>query len=177
MSLEPYSWKDRPALIEKLFPVQKLSAESFKEQMAGNGKTLTSLGSYWKGRKPLILTKACLLGSILPISNDTLKDLLIFEKLLGMDENSINIRLGRNCKDKTNGNSKSYNHLIRQAKRVEELEGVHDHIWEDVNSHFGSTASNFEEFIEQIGILALGIVRELVILFVGLDRSHLNVLD
>ena len=37
-------------LIEKLLPVQKLSAEAYKEQMAGSGKTLTALGSYWKGR-------------------------------------------------------------------------------------------------------------------------------
>nr|MBF0223261.1 DUF3780 domain-containing protein [Desulfobulbaceae bacterium] len=40
MNLKPYSWKDKPALIEKLFPVQKLSVESFKEQMAGAGKTV-----------------------------------------------------------------------------------------------------------------------------------------
>jgi len=56
--LKPFEWKDRPALIEHLFPVQKLSAESFKEQMAGAGKTLTALGSYWKGRKPLILNRS-----------------------------------------------------------------------------------------------------------------------
>jgi len=52
MALQPYEWKDKPALIETLLPVQKISAESFKEQMAGSGKTLTALGSYWKGRKP-----------------------------------------------------------------------------------------------------------------------------
>ena len=46
--------------------MQKLSAEAYKEQMAGNGKTLTGLGSYWKGRKPLILAKACVLGALLP---------------------------------------------------------------------------------------------------------------
>lgn len=51
--LKPFEWKDRPALIEHLFPVQKISAESYKEQMAGAGKTLTALGSNWKGRKPL----------------------------------------------------------------------------------------------------------------------------
>ena len=30
MSLEPFSWKDRPALIEKLFPVQKLIPDGEK---------------------------------------------------------------------------------------------------------------------------------------------------
>ena len=49
--VRPFALKDAPALIEKLFPVQKLSAETYKEQMAGTGKTLTALGSYWKGRK------------------------------------------------------------------------------------------------------------------------------
>ena len=62
----PFSLKDAPALIERLLPVQKLSAEAYKEQMAVHGKTLTALGSYWKGRKPLILNKACILGCLLP---------------------------------------------------------------------------------------------------------------
>jgi putative DNA methylase len=43
--LQPYEWKDNPALIEHLFPVQKLSVESFKEQEARQSKTLTPLGS------------------------------------------------------------------------------------------------------------------------------------
>ncbi len=42
--LKPFEWQDKPALIEHLFAVQKISAESFKEQMAGSGKTLTALG-------------------------------------------------------------------------------------------------------------------------------------
>ena len=48
----PFSLKDAPALIERLLPVQKLSAEAYKEQEARQSKTLTPLGSYWKGRKP-----------------------------------------------------------------------------------------------------------------------------
>jgi len=42
--LKPFEWQDKPALIEHLFPVQKISAESFKKQMTGSGKTLTALG-------------------------------------------------------------------------------------------------------------------------------------
>ena len=43
----PFALADAPALIERLLPVQKLSAEAYKEQMAVHGKTLTALGSYW----------------------------------------------------------------------------------------------------------------------------------
>lgn len=93
--IQPFSWRDHPALIERLFPVQKISAESFKEQMAGSGKTLTALGSYWKGRKPLFLNKACILGCLMPTSDNALRDLEIFEMLMGMDERSLAVRHGR----------------------------------------------------------------------------------
>ena len=91
--LKPFEWKDKPALIEHLFPVQKISAESYKEQMAGAGKTLTALGSYWKGRKSLILNKARILGTLLPATEYSLKDLEIFELLMGMDKQSLEFRL------------------------------------------------------------------------------------
>jgi putative DNA methylase len=80
--------------MESLFPVQKLSKESFKEQMAGSGKTLTALGSYWKGRKPLVLNKACILGCLLPATDNPLRDLEVFELLMGMDDRSLAVRLG-----------------------------------------------------------------------------------
>jgi putative DNA methylase len=96
----PFSLKDAPALIERLLPVQKLSAESYKEQMAGSGKTLTALGSYWKGRKPLILNKACILGCLLPATDDVAMDLAIFEKLMAMDDESFVIRWKRRFKPK-----------------------------------------------------------------------------
>ena len=88
----PFSLKDAPALIERLLPVQKLSAEAYKEQMAGSGKTLTALGSYWKGRKPLILNKACILGCLLPATDDPARDLEIFEMLMAMDDESFAAR-------------------------------------------------------------------------------------
>lgn len=91
-TVTPYSLKDAPALIERLLPVQKLSAEAYKEQMAGSGKTLTALGSYWKGRKPLILNKACILGCLLPATDDPARDLEIFEKLMAMDDESFVVR-------------------------------------------------------------------------------------
>ncbi len=93
--ITPFSLKNARALIEKLLPVQKLSAEAYKEQMAGTGKTLTALGSYWKGRKPLILSKACVLGCLLPATTDPRRDLEIFERLMAMDDESFVARLPR----------------------------------------------------------------------------------
>jgi putative DNA methylase len=94
------SLKEAPALIEQLLPVQKLSVEAYKEQMAGSGKTLTPLGSYWKGRKPLILNKACVLGCLLPATSDPVRDLEIFEKLMAMDDESFAVRWKRRPKPK-----------------------------------------------------------------------------
>ena len=96
----PFALKDAPALIERLLPVQKLSAEAYKEQMAGRGKTLTALGSFWKGRKPLILAKACVLGCLLPATKQPKRDLEIFEMLMGMDDLSFAARAKRRPKPK-----------------------------------------------------------------------------
>lgn len=99
-TIVPFALKDAPALIERLLPVQKISAEAYKEQMAGSGKTLTALGSYWKGRKPLILNKACILGCLLPATEDPARDLEIFEKLMAMDDESFVVRWKRRPKPK-----------------------------------------------------------------------------
>lgn len=88
------SLKDAPALIESLLPVQKLSIDVYKERMAGPGQTLTALGSYWKGRKPLVLNRACILASLIPATDNPVKDLEVFELLMGMDDVSISKRLG-----------------------------------------------------------------------------------
>ena len=96
----PFALEDSPALIERLLPVQKLSAEAYKEQMAVHGKTLTALGSYWKGRKPLILARACVLGSLLPATDEPRRDLEIFEMLMGMDDLSFAARAKRRPKPK-----------------------------------------------------------------------------
>ena len=96
----PFALRDAPALIERLLPVQKLSAEAYKEQMAGRGKTLTALGSYWKGRKPLILARACVLGALLPATDEPKRDLEVFEMLMGMDDLSFAARAKRRPKPK-----------------------------------------------------------------------------
>lgn len=223
MPLEAFSWKETPALIEQLFPVQKISTESYKEQMAGSGKTLTALGSYWKGRKPLILNKACVLGSLMPVSDDPVRDLEIFELLMGMDDRSLAVRFGgikpadiarrveglRTAQffdiesdesvpaltpfDITDyaltrtvrGQAKTHKAIIAwkesvhpderlaiealalpanthrenvaKAKRPEELgETAHTHIWKEVNAHLGTSAQNFPELVEEMGIARFG---------------------
>jgi len=88
------SLKDVPALIESLLPVQNLSIDVWKEREARQSQTLTTLGSYWKGRKPLALNRACVLASLLPATDDPIKDLEVFELLMGMDDVSMSKRLG-----------------------------------------------------------------------------------
>jgi hypothetical protein len=58
VGLAPLAMRDAPSFIERQFPVGRLSAEAYKERKAGAGQTLTALGSYWKGRKPLVLVRA-----------------------------------------------------------------------------------------------------------------------
>jgi putative DNA methylase len=216
VEIKPYTLKDAPALIERLLPVQKLSAEAFKEQMAGSGKTLTAIGSYWKGRKPLILNKACILGCLLPATNNPARDLAIFEMLMAMDDASFVVRWPRRPKpreilattqiartadyfvsdppmslppsapiDWSQQDSESlkvnwrddvtelarrhleaeamqfakipYRTRVETAKRPEEvIATVHDHIWDTVNQHLGTTAQSFPALIEQLGIMRFG---------------------
>ncbi|NCC60916.1 MAG: DUF1156 domain-containing protein [Verrucomicrobiae bacterium] len=162
MALKPFEWRDRPALIEHLFPVHKISAESYKEQMAVHGKTLTALGSYWKGRKPLILNKACILGSLLPVTDNHLKDLEILELLMGMDQESMQKRLEEKLpasKRDTVGELLvlPYNEQVSKASRSEEMGAdLFRHIWPKVNNHLGTSASSFPELIEQMGVARFG---------------------
>lgn len=166
MTLQAYEWKDKPALIEHIFPVQKISAEAYKEQMAVQSKTLTALGSYWKGRKPLILNKACVLGALLPITDNPLKDLEIFEMLMAMDQESLNYRLKvKNNKaandflkeHKVIGEGATYQEWLRNASRPEECpDELYDHIWDSVNKHLGTKANSFESLVHQLGVARFG---------------------
>ena len=88
--LIPFALKYTPNLIESgIFPVQKLSYEAQRERKSGSGQTLTGLGSYWKGRKPLILVRAVILGLLLPKTNSPAADMTIFEKLLAFDNHGL----------------------------------------------------------------------------------------
>src|SRR5690554_5166373 len=87
--LTPFALKDAPALIEAVYPAQKISFESQKERKAGAGQTLTSIGSYWKGRKPLILVRSIVIGCLLPRTGNDEEDLELFEMLMGFDPLSL----------------------------------------------------------------------------------------
>lgn len=93
MSLAPFSLKDAPSLIETVFPVGRLSAEAYKERKAVAGQTLTALGSYWKGRKPLILNRAVILACLLPATDNPQADLDVFLALMGMSDEAVLRRL------------------------------------------------------------------------------------
>ena len=185
-----------------------------KEQMANVGKTLTALGSYWKGRKPLILNKACILGCLLPATGDLKRDLEIFEKLMAMDDESFVARWPRRPRPKEILATLSlacisdyftvsltgilpgsapvdwskpeyaavqvewredlselerrwleaqmlpkvpYRQKVEAAKRPEEvIDTVHNHIWDAVNDHLGTSAYSFPELVEQLGIMRFG---------------------
>lgn len=87
--LTPFALKDAPSLIEAVYPVQKVSFEAQQERTSVQSQTLTGLGSYWKGRKPLILVRSIILGSLLPQTDNKEKDLELFEMLLGFDQLSL----------------------------------------------------------------------------------------
>lgn len=88
-SLTPQALKDAPALIESVFPAQKISIEAQSERKAVASQTLTGLGSYWKGRKPLILVRAIVLGNLLPRTPNPKEDLEVFEQLLAIDDEGL----------------------------------------------------------------------------------------
>lgn len=88
-TLTPGALRDAPALIESVFPAQKVSHEAQRERKANLYQTLTGLGSYWKGRKPLILVRAIVLGVLLPQTDDPERDLKVFEKLMGFDPEGL----------------------------------------------------------------------------------------
>lgn len=77
--------------IEVQFPVSRLSKESYRERKAVAGQTLTGLGKWW-GRKPLVLVRAIILGLLLPVSEDPIRDRDTFLALMTMDDDGL---LGR----------------------------------------------------------------------------------
>lgn len=88
-TLTPLALQDAPGLIETVFPAQKVSFEAQTERKAVAAQTLTGLGSYWKGRKPLILVRAIVLGSLLPPTENAEADLAVFEKLMAFDDEGL----------------------------------------------------------------------------------------
>ncbi|MDR5794499.1 DUF1156 domain-containing protein [Caballeronia sp. LZ008] len=73
--------------IEVQFPIGPLSLESYIERDAKGSKALSSLGKWW-GSKPLVLTRAIILGTVFPASDDPERwpdDLDIFLRCMTLD--------------------------------------------------------------------------------------------
>lgn len=146
--IAPFSLQNAPSLMEVIFPVQRLSAEVFREKSTSS-QILTSIGTYWKGRKPLILNKACVLGTLLPATGDDVGDLRLFERLMGMDPQALQARLraalprsraplAAEMAERYRRGELSYADLVRKAKRPEEMgEGFWEGVWDEVNAPWG----------------------------------------
>lgn len=76
------------SFLEVQLPVSRLSKESYRERKAVAGQTLTALGKWW-GRKPLVLVRACILGLLLPATDDPEADRETFLALMTMDEEGL----------------------------------------------------------------------------------------
>lgn len=155
-TITPFSLKDTDPLIQHAWPTSKISEEVQKERKAGPGQTLTGLGSYWKGRKPLILTRAVLLASLMPATENREKDIEIFERLMAFDAQAMKRRLPAKKHDLlTEG---SYRDQVLAAQRPEQMkeDELLKGIWGDVNSHLGTNASSIVELVEQLGIMRFG---------------------
>ena len=87
-----------PSLIEVQLPVSKLSKECYKERKANAGQTLTALGSYWKGRKPLFWCSV-VLGLLTPATDDPDRGREILLKLMLMDDAGLLKRKKRFAKN------------------------------------------------------------------------------
>lgn len=155
-NITPFSLKDVDPLIQHAWPTSKISEEVQKERKAGAGQTLTGLGSYWKGRKPLILTRAVLLASLMPATENREKDIEIFERLMAFDAQAMKRRLpAKKHELLTEG---SYRDQVLAAQRPEQMKEKEllKGIWNDINEHLGTNASSIVELVEQLGIMRFG---------------------
>jgi len=155
-SVVPFSLRDAPSLIERLFPSTKISAEAEKERDAKQSQTLTQLAAYWKGRKPLVLVRACVLASLLPATEDPEADLRVFESLMGIDDEAFAHRAKRK-QDAAALLQLPYEVRLSSAYRAEEVgDRLYEDVWPTVNAHLGTNAYSIFQLVEQLGIMRFG---------------------
>lgn len=146
----PRPLSNAPALIERCFPVAKLSAESYKERTAGSAQRLTGMGKWW-GRKPLVLVRASILGALLPATDDPQRDIEVFERLLGIDDTSLHQRSGLSTAQFT---ASSTQQRRKDSSLAESYEGPTDWAsWMMINDHLGTNSSSLQELVEELGIM------------------------
>lgn len=152
----PFSMKDAPSLIERILPSMKISAEAQKERKAVQSQLLTSIASYWKGRKPLFLARACVLGSLLPATDDVEGDLLLFEQLLRIDDASFSDRLGRG-QDLESILRLPYDERIEVTSKLSTIADLQPRsVFAEANRRLSTYAASLPELIEQLGIMRFG---------------------
>ena len=152
----PFSLANAPSLMERIFPSMKISAEAEKERDAKQSQTLTQLGAYWKGRKPLVLVRACVLGCLLPATHDLEEDLKVFEALMCIDDNAFRTRVKKKQRYPAIL-ERPYEERLAESYRPEELTLEPDPaIWATVNGHLGTNASSIHSLVEQLGIMRFG---------------------
>ncbi|MBV5268053.1 MAG: hypothetical protein JZU67_06040 [Burkholderiaceae bacterium] len=110
--------------------------------------------------------KACILGCLLPTTDDPTRDLEIFEMLMGMDFASLEFRLEeKNDKlsrfilneHRSVDHHAPYREWVQASCRPEECgDELFSHIWEEINAHLGTRAYSFPELVEQLGIMRFG---------------------
>ncbi len=79
------------SFVEIQFPVAQLSIESYIERDAKGSKLLSSLAKWW-GAKPIVLSRALLIGTVMPANEDPGKwpeDLEIFLRLMTLDPDGM----------------------------------------------------------------------------------------
>ncbi|WP_144094499.1 anti-phage-associated DUF1156 domain-containing protein [Croceicoccus sediminis] len=113
----PFSLRDAPSLIERAWPTAKISAETRRERNAKQAQTLTGLGSYWKGRKPLFLTRACVLASLIPATDNIERDVEIFELLMGINNEAFGKRYSGTARDLKNLFPERYADVVEDSGR------------------------------------------------------------
>lgn len=157
------------SFIEEQFPVAKLSKESYRERKAGRSQTLTGLGKWW-GRKPLILVRAALFGALLPVSDDKKKDKDVFLRILTMDEDGLRKRAefqNSKKKDYVAPWGVTYETILNEACRPEEIDGPSEESWKIINEHLETEAHNLQELAQALGKKRFGHIPQVGDCFAG----------
>lgn len=157
------------SFIEEQFPVAKLSKESYRERKAGRSQTLTGLGKWW-GRKPLILVRAALFGALLPVSDDKKKDKEVFLRILTMDEDGLRKRAefqNSKKKDYVAPWGVTYETILNESCRPEEIDGPSEESWKVINEHLGTDAHNLQELAQALGKKRFGHIPQVGDCFAG----------
>ena len=214
MTIIVLSLKDAPALIERLLPVQKLSAEATRSRWRAVARRSPRSAATGRAASRSSSTRPASSAACCQPPTIPARDLEIFEKLMAMDDESFVARWKRRPKPKEILATLSIARIAdyftvapagvlpasapvdwskpeyatvkvawredlpelerrrlearcfprrltasgwtRRERPEEVMDTVHDHIWDAVNTHLGTSAHSFPELVEQLGIMRFG---------------------